>query len=152
MKKSKVVILGYCFSVTKSCPILWLQELQQARLPCPSLSPWNCSNSRPLNQSCIPADSSSVAPFSSFLSIFPRIRVFSNESALHIRWSLSYSISPFNEYSGLIFFMIDSFDLFALQETLKSLFQHHSSKASILFFCDFLWSNSHICTWLLDRP
>ena len=69
-------------------------------------------------------------------SIFPSIRVFSNESVLHIRWpkywSLSFSISPSNEYSGLISFRIDWFDLLAVQGTLKSLFQHHSSKASIL--------------------
>ena len=69
-------------------------------------------------------------------SIFPSIRVFSNESALHIRWpkdwSFSFSISPSNEYSGLISFSIDWFDLLAVQGTLKSLLQHHSSKASIL--------------------
>ena len=67
-------------------------------------------------------------------SIFPSIRVFSNESALCIRWPKywSFRISPSNEYSGLISFMIDWFDLLAVQETLKSLLQHHSSKASIL--------------------
>ena len=69
-------------------------------------------------------------------SIFPSIRVFSNESALHIRWpmycSFSFSISPSNEYSGLISFRIDRFDLLAVQGTLKSLLQNHSSKASIL--------------------
>ena len=69
-------------------------------------------------------------------SIFPSIRVFSSESTLHIRWpkywSFSYSISPSNEYSGLISFRIDYFDLLAVQGTLKSLFQYHSSKASIL--------------------
>ena len=70
-------------------------------------------------------------------SILPNIRIFSNESALHIRWpeywswSLSFSISPSNEYSGLISFRIDWFDLLAVQGTLKSL-QHHSSKGSIL--------------------
>ena len=68
-------------------------------------------------------------------SIFPSIRVFSSESALHIRWpkywSFSFSISPSNEYSGLISFRIDWFDL-AVQGTLKNLFQHHSSKALIL--------------------
>ena len=63
-------------------------------------------------------------------SIFPSIRVFSNESVLRIRWSFSFSISPSNEYSGLISFKIDWFDLLAVQGTLKSLF--HSSKASIL--------------------
>ena len=69
--------------------------------------------------------------------IFPSIRVFSNESALHIRWpkywSFSFSISPSNEYSGLISFMIDWFHLLAVKRTLKSLLQHHSSKASVLW-------------------
>ena len=68
--------------------------------------------------------------------IFPSIRVFSNESALHIRWpkywSFSLNISPSNEYSGLISFRMDWFDLLAVQGTFKSLLQHHSSKASIL--------------------
>ena len=70
-------------------------------------------------------------------SIFPSIRVFSSESVLHIRWpkywSFSFSISPFNEYSGLISFRIDWSDLLAVQGTLKSLLQHHSSEASILW-------------------
>ena len=70
-------------------------------------------------------------------SIFPSIRVFSNESALHIRWpkywSFSFNISPFNEHSGLVPFRMEWLDLFAVQGTLKSLFQHHSSKASILW-------------------
>ena len=69
-------------------------------------------------------------------SIFPSIRVFSNESVLHIKWpknwSFSFSISPSNEYSGLISFRIDWFDLFAIQGTLKSLLQHHNSKAETL--------------------
>ena len=69
-------------------------------------------------------------------SVFPSIRVFSNESALHIRWpnywNFSFSISPSNEYSGLISFRIDWFDILAVQGTLKSLFQHHGSEASIL--------------------
>ena len=68
--------------------------------------------------------------------IFPSIRVFSNESVLHIRWpkywNLTFSISPSNEYSGLISFRMDWFDLLAVQRPLKSLIQHHSSKASIL--------------------
>ena len=68
-------------------------------------------------------------------SIFPSIRIFSNESVLHIRWpkywSLSFSISPCNEYSGLISFRMDWLDLLAVQGTLKSLLQHHSSKAPI---------------------
>ena len=74
-------------------------------------------------------------------SIFPSIRVFSKELALHIRWpkfwNFSFSISPSNEYSGLISFRIDWFDLLAVQGTLKSLLQHHSSKASILWCSGF---------------
>ena len=74
-------------------------------------------------------------------SIFPSIRVFSNESVLHIRWpkylSFSFSISPSNEHSGLISFRMDWLDLLAVQRTLKSLLQHHSSKASILWHSAF---------------
>ena len=74
-------------------------------------------------------------------SVFPRIRAFSNELILHIRWpkhwSFSFSISPPNEYSGLISFRIDRFNLLAVQGTLKSLLQHHSSKASVLWHSAF---------------
>ena len=74
-------------------------------------------------------------------SIFPSIRVFSSESALHIRWpkywSFSFNISPSNEHSGLMSFRMDWLDLLAVQETLKSLLQHHSSKASILWHSAF---------------
>ena len=81
-------------------------------------------------------------------SIFPRIRVFSNELVLHIRWpkfwSFSSNISPSNEYSGLISFRTDWFDLLAVQGTLKSLLQHHSSKASILrYWAFFIIQLSH---------
>ena len=81
-------------------------------------------------------------------SIFSSIRVFSSESVLPIRWakywSFSFSISPSNKYSGLISFRIDWFDLLAVHGTLKSLLQHHSSIASVLWHSAFLWSNSHI--------
>ena len=74
-------------------------------------------------------------------SIFPSIRVFSNEPALHMRWpkywSFSFSISPSNEYSGLISFRMDWLDLLAVQRTVKSLLQHHSSKASIFWHSAF---------------
>ena len=80
-------------------------------------------------------------------SIFPSIRVFSNESALHVRWSkhwsFSFSISPSNEYSGLLSFRIDWLDLLAVQGSLKSLLQHHSSKASILHSAFFIVQLSH---------
>ena len=85
--------------------------------------------------------SSSATLFSFCLQSFPASRSFSNESALHIRWSkywsFSYSISPFNEYSGLISFRMTWLGLLAVQETLKSLLQHHSSKASILWHLAF---------------
>ena len=80
-------------------------------------------------------------------SIIPRVRVFSNESVLHIRWpkywSFSFSITPFNEYPGEISFRMDWFDFLAVQGTLKSLLQHHSLKASVLWHSAFFWSNSH---------
>ena len=88
-------------------------------------------------ESVIPSNNLMLChPFLLLPSIFPSIRVFSNESVLRIRWpkywSLSFNISLFNEYSGLISFRIDWLDLLAVQGTLKSLFQHHGSKASIL--------------------
>ena len=89
-------------------------------------------------------------------SIFPSIRIFSNESFLYISWpkywSFSFSISLSNEYSGLISYRIDWFDLLAVQGTLKTLLQQHNSKASILQHSVFLWSNTHIRTWLLEKP
>ena len=82
-------------------------------------------------------------------SIFSSIRVFSNEWALHIRWpkywSFSFSINPSSEYSGLISFRIDWFDLLVVQGILKSVLQYHSSKVSILQYQPFLLSSSHIC-------
>ena len=106
-------------------------ELQHARLPCPSLSPGVCSDSCPLSWWC-----SLIFCHPLFLlpSVFPSIRIFSSESALHIRWSKywSFRISPSNEYSGLISFRIDWFELLVVQGTFKSFLQHHSLKASIL--------------------
>ena len=112
-------------------------ELQHAR------PPWSITNSQ---SSLKLMTIESVMPSNHLIlcrplllppSIFPSIRVFSNESALHIRWpkdwSFSFSISPSNEHSGLISFRMDWLDLLAVQGTLKSLLQHHSSKASILW-------------------
>ena len=86
-------------------------------------------------------------------SIFPSIRVFCNELALHVRrpkyWSFSFRISPSNEYSGLISFRIDWFDLHAVQGTLKSLLQHHNWKTSVLLRSAFFMSSSYI-TWYLE--
>ena len=114
----------------------WPHELQQARLLSPPLSSRVCSNSPPLSQWCYPDHFILCRPLLLLLSIFPSIRVFSNESALHVRrpkhWSFSFSKSPSNEYSGLISLRNDWFDLLVVQGTLKSLLQHHSPKASIL--------------------
>ena len=109
--------------------------LQHTRLPCPSPSPRVCSNSCPLSWSCHPTISFSVTPFSSCLQSFPALGSFPMKSVLRIRWPKywSFSISPSNEYSGLISFRIDWFDLLAVQGTLKNLLQHHSLKASILW-------------------
>ena len=90
-------------------------------------------------------------------SIFPSIRVFSNESALCIRWpkcwNYSFNISPSNEHSGLISCRMDWLDLLAVQETLKSLLQHHSSKASILqCSASFIVQTLNIHTRLLEKP
>ena len=89
-------------------------------------------------------------------SIFPRMRVFSNESVLRIRWpkywSFSFSINPSNEYSGLISFRTDWFDLLAVQGTLKSLLQYHSSKPSILWHSAFFILQLSHNTWLLEKP
>ena len=115
--------------------------LQHTRPPCPFPIPGFYSNSCPLSRRCHPNISSSFVSFSSHVSIFPSIRVFSNESVLHIRWpkcwSFSFNISLSNEHSGLISFRMNWFDL-AVQGTLKHLLQHHNSKASILWHSAFL--------------
>ena len=110
-------------------------ELQHARLPCPSPTPLELA---PTHVHWVSDAIQPSHPLSSPLlppSIFPSIRVFANESVLHIRWpkhwSFRFSISPSNKYSRLISFRIDWFDLLADQGTLKSLLQHHSQKASI---------------------
>ena len=112
------------------------RESQHARPPCPLPTPGVHSNSCPSSRWCHPAISSSVVPFSSCPPVPPSIRVFSNESTLHMRWtkywSFRFSIIPSKEHPGLISFRMDWMDLLTVQGTLKSLLQHHSSKASIL--------------------
>ena len=127
--------------VVQSLSCVWLFATPWTaapRLSCPSPSPRVCSNSRPLvmqSNYLILCHSLLLMP-----SIFPNIRVFSNESALHIRWpkwSFSFNINPSNEHPGLISFRMDWLDLLAVQGTLKSLLQHHSSKAPILWHSAF---------------
>ena len=111
--------------------------LQHARLPCPSSTPGACSVSMS-TKVVIPSNYLIFYhPLLLLPSIFPSIRVFSSESVLPIRWpkywSFSFSISPSNEYSGLISLRMDWLDLLAVQGTLKSHLQHHSTKSSILW-------------------
>ena len=111
--------------------------MQNATLPCPSPTPRVYSNSCTLSWLVMPSNHLILCrPLLLLSSIFPSIRVISDESALHIRWpkywSFSFNISPSNEYSGLISFKMDLLDLLAVQGTLSSLLQNHSSKASIL--------------------
>ena len=128
---------------------LWPYEPQHTRPPCPSPTPGVHPNPCPSSRWCHPTISSCLPllllpsifpsiclPLLLLPSIFPSIRVFSNESVLRIRWpkywSFSFNISTSNEHSGLISFRMDWLYLLAVQGTLKSLLQHHSSKASIL--------------------
>ena len=105
-------------------------ELQHNRLTCPLPIPGPCSNACPPSHWCHPTISSSVIPFFSWHQSYPASGSFPMNWFFHIRWPKywSFSISPSNEYSGLIFFRVDLFDLLAVQGTLKSLLQYHISK------------------------
>ena len=113
---------------------LWPHGLQHTRLPCPSPTPGVYSNSCPLSRWCHPTSHPLSSPSPAF-SLSQHQGLF--QWVLHIRWpkywSFSFSISPSNDYSGLISFRMDWLDLLAAQGILKSLLQHHSSKASILW-------------------
>ena len=120
---------------------LWPHGLQHARLPSISLSLGVCSNSCPI-ESVIPSNHLILCcPLFFLPSVFPSMKVFTNESALHIRqpkyWSFSFSISLSNEYSRLISFRIDQCNLLAVQGRLKSLLQHHNLRVSVLWCSDF---------------
>jgi len=115
---------------------LWPHGLQHARPPCPSPTPGVHPNPCPSSRWCYQTISSSVVPFSSHLQSFPASGSFQMSKFFTAKWpkywSFSFSISP-SEHSGLISFRMDWLDLLAVQGTLKSLLQHHSSKASILY-------------------
>ena len=132
MNRQKMLFFSH-----KSCPTLCdSKELQYGRLLCPPLSPGVCSNSCPLSWWCYLTISSSATPFTFYLQSFTASGSFSVSqlfaSGAQSIGSFSFSSSPSNEYSGLISFGIDWFDILAVQRTLKSLLQHHFSKASIL--------------------
>ena len=144
-----------CVSIGSLCLLAIVQSLSHVQL---FVTPWTAARQASLSitnsqgllklmsiESVMPSNHLMLCrPLLLLPSIFPSVRVFSNESVLHIRWpndwSFSFSINPSNEYSGLISFRIDWFDLLAVQGTLKSLLQHHTLKASILqcsaFFID----------------
>ena len=157
-----VGLLGGGCSVAQLCPTLCNPKVhsgpQNAGLPCPSPYPRVCSKLMSI-ELVMPSNHLILCcPLLLLPSIFCGIKFFSNESAFHIMWpkyqSFIFSISPSNEYSGLISFRINWFDPLAVQGTLKSLFYHHSSKASILWCSAFLkkLSSSHIHIWLLAKP
>ena len=149
------ILLLLLFGISAAFDSVWPHGLQHAMFSCPSLISINLEIPSNYLILCL-----------SFLlqpSIFPSIGFFSSESVLLIRWpkdwSFSFSISPSNKYSVLISFRIDWFDLLAVQRTLKSLLQHHSSKAAMLqhstFYImsrvfNYIWMNRSIC--LLNPP
>ena len=128
-------------------------EQQHTRSPCPSLNSQSLLKLMSI-ESVMPSNHLILCrPLLLLPSIFPSIRVFSIESVFHVRrpkyWSFSFSISPSNEYSGLISFRIHWLDLLAIQRTLKSLLQHHSSKTSILRCSVFFIITSMPCLLVL---
>ena len=130
--QAKVVICQFSCSVVSDS--LRPPGLQHARIPCLSPSPGICSNSCPSSRWCHLIICHLCHPLFLLPSVFPSIRVLLEKSVFRIRWPecWSISISPSHEYSGLISFRMDWLDLLGVQGTLKSLLQHHSSKASVL--------------------
>ena len=151
LKPVSNIVEKFLYTLLFSCSVvsntLKHHGLQHAWIHNPSLSPWVCSNSCPLSLWCHPLDNDILCHlFFPLFSVFPNIRFFSKELALHIRWpncwSFSFSISPSNEYSELISFRTDWFDLLAVQGNLKSLLQHHSTKHHFFGTQLSFWSNS----------
>ena len=155
-------VLSWFSSVQFSCSVvsdsLWSHESQHARPPCPSPTP-RVHLRLTYIESVMPSSHLILCrPLLLLPPIPPSIRVFSNESTLGMRWlkywSFSLSISPSRDWSvlpGLISFRMDWLNLLAVQGTLKSLLQHHSSKASILRWSAFFTVQSHIHTWPLEH-
>ena len=149
-KDIHIVFVFHFRSVQFSCSVvsdsLWPHGLQHTRPPCPSPTPRACSNSCPLSRWCHPTISSSVVPFSSCLHLSRHQGLFQWVSSHQVAkyWSFSFSLSPSNEYSGLISFRMDWFDFCAVQGILKSLLQHHRSKASILQHSAFFIVQLHL--------
>ena len=138
----RILLVFVQFSCSVVSDSLWPHEPQHARLPCPSPTPRVYPNSCPLSRWCHPTISSSVIPFSSCLKSFPasgsfQMSQFFASCGQRTGVSASPSVSPSNEHPGLIPFRMDWLDLLAVQRTLKTLLQHHNSKASILWLSTF---------------
>ena len=149
----KITYFAYfscCCSVTKSCPTFCNDSMPDF------LSftiPWSLLKLVSIESVMLPNHLILWCPHLLLPSTFPSIRIFSNVSVVCIKWPKywSFSISPSNEYSRLISFRIDWFDFLAIQGTLKSFLQHHSSKALILWHSSFFMVQLHIHTWLLEK-
>ena len=146
-----LLVLCCCYSVPKSntapCDPVACSTLGSPVLHCLLLKLKSIESVIPSNHPVL------CRPLLLLSSVFPSFQVFPRESVLCIRWPRyrSFSISPSNEYWGLISFRMDWFDLLAVQGTLKSLLQHYSLKA-LMLWRSALWFNSHICTQLLKKP
>ena len=153
-----IIALKHCVQLLSHVWLSHLQPhgLQHTRLPCPSPTAGACSSSCPSSQWCHPTISPSVVPFFSRLQSFPAsvsfpMSQFFASGGQIIGVSASASVLPMNIQDWFPLRM-DWLDLLAVQGTLKSLLQHHSSKASILWHSAFFIVNSHIHTWLLEKP
>ena len=142
------------FSLSVLSDSLWPHGLQYLQASLSITNSWSLLKLMSI-ESVIPSSHIILCRLLLLHWVFPSIRVFSNESVLHIRWpeywSFSFSISPSNEYSRPISFRIDRFDLLAVQGIPKSLLQHHSSKASVLWCSAFFMVQFHIRTWPLEK-
>jgi len=151
-----LLTLSVQFSRSVLSDSLWPHEPQHPRSPCPLTTPGVYPNLCPLTHWCHPTISSSVVPFSSCPQSFPASGSFQMSQLFALGGqsysSFSFNISPSNEHLGLSCFRMNWLDLLAVQGTFKSLFQHHSSEASILGSHHSLLYNSHIPTWPLEKP
>ena len=144
-----LIMSSFCYLVAKSCPSLWdPMDCSTPGFPVCLLKFMSIESVMPSNHLIL------CRPFLLLPSVFPSIRVLCNESALCIKWPKywSFSIRPPNEYSGLIFFRIDWFDSLCYPLDFQESSSAHNSIHQFFGVQTSLWSNSHICTWLLKKP
>ena len=150
-------VIQFQFSLSVVSDSLWHPGLQHARISCPSPTPGAYSNTCPLPQWCYPTISSSAFPFFSCIQHFPasgpspKCQFFAS-GGQSVGVLVSASVLPMNVQNWFSEHSEDRLDLLAVQKTLKSLLQHHGSKLSILQHSAFFISNSHIRTWLMEKP